>query len=71
MHSHSKGKKGQGLSEVNQQLKEEIERRLVDGRLPCKDAHELAERLKIDLAEIGTTADGLDIKISHCQLGCF
>ncbi len=73
MSSHSKVKAGTGgnLSEVNQQLKEEIQRFLADGRLPCNEAHELAERLGIDLQEIGTAADALNIKISRCQLGCF
>ena len=73
MSSHSKMKTGASLeaSQVNQQLKEEILRLLVDGRLPCKEAHDLALQRGVDLLEIGIAANALNIKISRCQLGCF
>jgi hypothetical protein len=40
-------------------------------KLGCADARKLAEDLGISYAEVGAAADALDIKIVHCQLGCF
>ncbi|MBI2877046.1 MAG: hypothetical protein HYY20_09210 [Candidatus Tectomicrobia bacterium] len=56
---------------MKEKIKEEIRKLLVDGKLPCKEAHELAERLRVDLLEIGQVANELKIKINRCQLGCF
>jgi hypothetical protein len=41
------------------------------GRLTCEKAHELANKLNVPLREIGEICNGLKIKISACQLGCF
>ena len=73
MSSHSKGKVGvvPDASEISPQLKEEIQKLLVDGRLPCKEAHDLADRLGLELLDVGIAANALNVKISRCQLGCF
>ena len=45
----------------------------VDGRktLPCAKALELTQKNAISLPEIGAICDAEDVKITHCQLGCF
>jgi len=45
----------------------------IDGqrKLPCKRAFQLAEELNISLKEIGDICNNEDIRITHCQLGCF
>lgn len=48
-----------------------IEASLVDGRLSCPVALELARKLKASPREVGDTATKLKIGISGCQLGCF
>jgi len=44
---------------------------IVDRRLTCAAAHQIAEQYSWTLAEIGAKAETLKIKISKCQLGCF
>ena len=44
---------------------------LVNGRLPCKTAYEVARKLKVSRRKVGDTASKLNIRISDCQLGCF
>ena len=41
------------------------------GRLACKQALALAEKMGVSPREIGKAADDLQIKIAACQLGCF
>lgn len=41
------------------------------GILTCKRAFQLAEELNISLKDIGDICNAEDIKIIHCQLGCF
>jgi hypothetical protein len=55
------------VSEVQQ----EIERRSIDGRLPCMVAFDIAEKLGGHPNEIRERADRSEIRISHCQLGLF
>lgn len=45
----------------------------IDGKkkLPCKKAFQLAEELDVSLKDIGDICNSEDIKIIHCQLGCF
>ncbi len=55
----------------SQEIIETIQSSLVDSHLPCKVAHDLGRKTKINLKEIGDAATKMKIKISHCQLGCF
>ncbi len=57
--------------EFDQEIVDAVKSSLVDGRLPCKRAHELGRRLHVNLKEIGDAATKMNIKISQCQLGCF
>ena len=43
----------------------------VEGRLPCVKAFKLSAEHGVSLADIGKAANEVDVKISHCQLGCF
>lgn len=56
---------------MTENLKEEILRHSVDGRLTCPDARGIAERLGISYPEVGSAADSLGIRIKGCELGCF
>jgi hypothetical protein len=42
-----------------------------DGRLTCAAAHEVATRLGVAPAEIGKTADLLELRVIECQMGLF
>ena len=42
-----------------------------DRALGCAMAEKIAKDLKVQMAEVGTTADLLEIKIKECQLGLF
>jgi len=49
----------------------EMKRRLKDGLLSCAAAFAAAEALGVSPAEVGRTADVLQIRLSLCQLGLF
>ena len=44
-----------------------------DGRqqLTCKEAFGLAEEFGAEILEVGRTCNQQNIRIRHCQLGCF
>lgn len=60
-------------------MKEDVINRIKDavreidgqGKLTCLRAFQLAEELNVSLKDIGDFCNGEDIKIIHCQLGCF
>lgn len=56
---------------VPQDLKEAILGGLVNDRLPCKTAWNIAEKLRIRKMRISGACDALGIKIKPCQLGAF
>jgi len=56
---------------VSESLKEAIQARLVEGRLPCRAAWEIAEKLGLPKLEVANATEGLRLRISNCQLGCF
>ncbi len=56
---------------MKKELKEEMLKKTVDGRLTCAAARKLAEDLGLSYKEVGSAADELGIKIKDCQLGCF
>jgi hypothetical protein len=59
------------LDSVSGELKEAIEDVLEGGRLPCKAAWEIAERLGIGKTDVTAACEKLKLKISSCQLGGF
>ncbi len=40
-------------------------------KLPCAEAFRLAEEFDVSKAQIGQICNDNNIKISHCQIGCF
>ncbi len=56
---------------TQQQLKDAIARRAVDGKVNCKVLLELAQEAGASPKLIAALCDEMDIRISNCQLGCF
>ena len=52
-------------------LESELKTSLVDGKLPCAVAFEIAHKLKVSPRRVGDMANRINVKISGCQLGCF
>lgn len=48
-----------------------LRERAVDGRLTCTVAHAVADAFKVAPAEVGKTADLLELRIVECQMGLF
>jgi len=55
----------------NQDLKDAITNALVNERLSCKSAWNIASDFKIRKMTISSFAEGMGIKIKPCQLGAF
>ena len=56
---------------VNKDLKDAIAGALVQGRLSCKSAWDIASRFKIHKMTVSGACEAMNIKIKHCQLGAF
>ena len=52
-------------------LKEAIQGALVGGRLSCRAAWDIAEKLNLKKLEVSSACETLKVKISSCQLGTF
>ena len=68
---YSGQKKVRPIDTVPDDLKEAIFGSMVDGKLPCKNAWEIAGNLELGKMDIASACDTLEIKISSCQLGAF
>jgi hypothetical protein len=44
---------------------------LQDGRLPCRSAWEIAERLRVPKMDVSSACEALGLKVRPCQLGAF
>lgn len=56
---------------MNTELEKRILASLVDGKLPCAAAFQIAREFNVPIREIGETCNRLKIKVRSCQLGCF
>ena len=56
---------------MDNKIEERVRASLVNGKLPCETAFEIAKELQVAPRMVKETADELQIKISSCQLGCF
>lgn len=56
---------------MKDRVEEEVGKKAIEGRLPCAIARMIAENLGVSYKTVGKAADGLKIKITSCQLGCF
>lgn len=52
-------------------IEETLRNSLKDSKLPCAVAFRIAQEHSVAPGEVGDLATGLDIRISHCQLGLF
>ncbi|MBU4463625.1 MAG: hypothetical protein KKB05_06770 [Proteobacteria bacterium] len=55
----------------DQNLKKAIQDRLIEGRLPCISAWEIASRFNVHKMMVSSACEALNIKIINCQLGAF
>jgi hypothetical protein len=56
---------------VSDAMSGEIRARLVDGKLSCAAAWEIAAKLKVAKMDVAAACETLEIKIKPCQLGAF
>lgn len=56
---------------MNEELKQEMMEKAVDGKLPCAVARKIAKDLNISYKDVGDAANDLGIRIKNCELGCF
>ena len=56
---------------VPPELETAIRGHLVDGRLPCAQAWQIAVELNLKKMDVSSAAEALKIKIKPCQLGAF
>ncbi len=52
-------------------LEDKIISSLVDDRLPCSVAFDVAREVKVSRRQVGDTASRLKVRVVDCQLGCF
>ena len=55
----------------NRQMEGAIRNALVDGKLACCDAWDIASRFKVPKMAVSGACESLSIKIKPCQLGAF
>jgi hypothetical protein len=68
---YPEGKALQPAVAVASDLEAAIRGRLAGGRLPCKDAWEIAAEQKIPRMAVSTACEALQIRVKPCQLGAF
>jgi len=56
---------------VTEDLKNAISDALVQGRLPCKSAWDIALRFKMHKMKVSGACEAMGVKIKYCQLGAF
>ncbi len=56
---------------MKEKIVEEIKKRAIDNKIPCKVARKIAEDLSVSYRDVGKCADELKVKIISCELGCF
>lgn len=61
----------QPAASVDGELEEAVRTQLIDDRLPCVKAWEIAEEHALSKLEIANVVEGLGFRVSACQLGCF
>ena len=67
----SSGRLVRSTEKVSKALERVIRSRLVEGRLPCEAAWEIASQQKLSKLDVANAVETLHIRISACQLGCF
>ena len=63
--------KHESSTRLNEEIKNQIKRRAKNSELPCAVAFKIAAELNVSPAEVGKTADLLEVMLTKCQLGLF
>lgn len=58
-------------SPQNPQIEDAIRSALVDNKLACADAWDIARRFKLPKMDVSAACEALGIKLKPCQLGAF
>ena len=58
-------------AQVNERIKDHVDCRAKNNELACAVAFKIAEDLNVPAAEVGKTADLLEVVLVKCQLGLF
>ena len=58
-------------AKIDPDIADEIKRHISNGQLPCAVAFQVAQKLNKAPAEVGKTADLMNLKLTKCQLGLF
>ena len=58
-------------AEVDETLETAISASLMDGRLPCEKAWQIADSAKMERIEISRACEALGVKVCKCQIGAF
>jgi hypothetical protein len=58
-------------TQLNERIKDHITGQAKNSELPCALAFKIADELNVSAAEVGKTADLLEIVLVKCQLGLF
>ena len=56
---------------INPEIKEALKQAAAGGEIPCAIAFKIASDLNVQPAELGVTADLLEMRLTKCQLGLF
>jgi hypothetical protein len=56
---------------VTEDLKNAISEALVQGRLSCKSAWDIATRFNVHKMKVSGACEAMGVKITYCQLGAF
>jgi hypothetical protein len=64
-------KKLKSAAQVNDAVKTAINTALIDGRLPCEKAWQIADAVMRPRMEISRACEALGVKICSCQIGAF
>ena len=64
-------KKHKSNAQLNEEIKDHIIRQTKNNELPCAVAFKIAAELNVSPAEVGKTADLLEMELVKCQLGLF
>ena len=57
--------------EISEQLKQAIESALIDGKLTCRSAWEIAFSRNIAKIDVSNACESMGIRIRQCRLGAF
>jgi len=56
---------------ITPEITSAINSSLVDGRLTCRSAWQIAAKCNVSRAVVGAACDSMNVKVSACQLGTF